>query len=363
MICACAKGRNEYMKVCIVTLYKSINSGSFLQAKALGTVIEQLGHKVYYYDYDVPYNKTMRKYTGILKVFIKYGVLETVHYIKSLEKFSECQKELSSIKENRLSDIDCFVLGSDTIWNLEGSNLVFNIPVFWGSKFKDSKIITYAGSVANARRELFLSRPELKDAVAKWSRIGVRDTYTYEIISEMTDKEVYMVCDPTFLLQKEDYLGMIKSKDKPDYIFLYLGEKLSEEQSDEMIHFAKENNLKIIQGINGKKLRGVDEIIVNSPMSFLEYMQSAAYVITDTFHGTAFSINLNKNFVVINRNKKKVTDLLQRLNLTERLVTERDSLVLVMKSDITSQDRLVGLRTTSLNFLKNAIGGEYEGNK
>lgn len=351
------------MKVCIVTLYKSINSGSFWQAKALGAVIERLGHKVYYYDYDVPYNKTMRKYIGILKGFIKYGVLEAVHYIKSLEGFSRSQKELNTIEENRLSDIDCFVLGSDTIWNLEGSNLVFNIPVFWGCKFKDSKIITYAGSVANARRELFLSRPELKDAVAVWSRIGVRDAYTYEIISEMTDKEICMVCDPTFLLQKEDYIGMIKSKDKRDYIFLYLGEKLSKEQSDEMIQFAKENNLQIIQGINGKKLRGVDEVIVNFPMNFLKYIQGAAYVITDTFHGTAFSINLNKNFVVINRNKKKVIDLLQRLDLGDRLVSEKDFLVQVMKSDITKQDRLAELRTVSLNFLKNAIGGEYEGNK
>lgn len=344
------------MRICIVTLVKSINSGSYWQARALGLVLEKLGHSVCYYDYDYTLKYRMQNYKGILDMIISQDMSEGIKYAKSLRSFSRLQRGLPLTKE--IDAINCFVLGSDTIWNLESENLTAKFDELWGRAFRDKKVITYAGSVANACEELFKNDSRIDEAVSSWFAISVRDQYTREIIAKHTSKQIKLVCDPTLLLQKADYAGMTEHSKDSDFIFLYTFKDLSAEQSDALASFAKRNKLKIVQGVNGKRRKAADYSVENSPISFLQHMLNARYVVTDTFHGTMFSINLHKQFVAINRGKNKVNEALQSFGFADRLVSDdagfMDRLTTTIDYNVRMQE-IDRLREESLDFLKSNL--------
>lgn len=355
------------MKVCIVTVYNSINSGSYWQAFALGWKLEQLGHKVCYYKREAADGSSNSKKSQVIqmvKTLLKYGAGAAIKYGQMVSEFQKCEKRFSVVDNDQsLNAIDCFILGSDTIWNLQSEYFKKNYDIFFGRRFLPKRVVSFAASLANTTKEEFASIPELSDIVNHWDAIGVRDTRTKEIISDFSHHNVFLVCDPTLLLDLNDYKRWVHKPDESKYIFVYAFERLSRNQAEELVSFAKENQLIIINGGARPKPWYCDKTIVNSPDLFLDYMYYAEYVVTDTFHGTAFSINFKKNFAVAYRNKKKVIDLLHQMDLDDRLVTEKDSLVRVLKSDIKNQDKLTELREASINFLKGAIGGEHEGNQ
>lgn len=360
---------DEIVNICIVTVYDSINSGSFWQAYALGYVLKKLGHQVYYFQREKKGGASSSKciqIKNLVKTTLKYGLRASFRYFQSLYEFNIAKKKFNIIsnKKSEIDRMDCFVLGSDTIWNLDSKYFTKNYKIYWGLNFANKKTITYAGTVANTPKEVFYNNSELLVAVNLWDRIGVRDEYTREIISSMTKKAVEIVCDPTFLLTRQEYRKMINTHQHNKHIFLYLFEDISDEQSKELREFAQKNGLEIVQGINNRHNISRDREIVNSPNSFLQFFYSAEYIITDTFHGTAFSVNLQKQFVVIERSKNKVNDLLSRLEFVDRLAKENESLIPFLSESIDYGMRYAAVekfRNDSLSFLRKAIGGTDNG--
>lgn len=325
------------MKVCIVTVYNSVNSGSFWQAKALGLYLQKIGTEVYYYkrknDLNSSSNKLIQK-IKILKALLKDGIDGAQNQIKIYKEFSKLQKEFNIInkKATIYKEIDCFILGSDTIWNLESSYFFKNYEIYFGGIFKNTKKITYAASVGNTTYEKFANNYQISQMLADIKYISVRDKETYNIVKKLSIDDVKIVCDPTFLLTKEDYRKIESVPKDEKYIFLYLFSPLSQIQIEELQKFAKEKKLKIINGI--KKEAYCDKYITNSPYTFLNYMLYADFVITDTFHGTIFSVNLDKEFISINRQKKKVNDFLIRMNLKDRLINEKDNMFNILMKKV-----------------------------
>ena len=148
---------------------------------------------------------------------------------------------------------------------------------------------------------------------------------------------------------------MEKIPKKKDYIFLYLATQLSKNQIKDIKEFAEKNDLKIISTIFDREY--CDRYIVNNPNNFLNYMIYADYIITDTFHGTIFSANLEKNFVVINRNKQKVNNFLETVKLNNRLINEEtitEKFTKTINYDYCNE-KLEEFRNESLNFIKNYL--------
>jgi hypothetical protein len=348
------------MNVCIVTLLNTNNCGSYWQARALGIAIEKLGHSVSYYTFNYLPEYRIADYKAIFGMFAVQGFSEAVKYINSLRSFSRLRKDLSF--ERNQNNIDCVVLGSDTIWNLGSKNLNANFAILWGTVFSGKKIITYAGSVANAKKELFIDE-RIQEAVNRWNAISVRDEYTRSIISNCTNKPVEMVCDPTLLFDQEDYDNMLADNMltdtvKDNFIFLYLFKDLSDAQTNELQRFALANDLRIIQGVNGKKLKASDYSVENSPLLFLKHMIGAKYVVTDTFHGTIFSINLNKQFVSIDREKNKVNEAIHSLGFDDRLIRDDKPFLSKLTSSIHYDERMKqvnDLRKFSWSYLKRTL--------
>ena len=135
-------------------------------------------------------------------------------------------------------------------------------------------------------------------------------------------------------------------------------EPLSKQQDFEIRDFAVKHGLKIVCGTFRNVTTVADVYIVNSPNSFMSYILDASYVITDTFHGTLFSINFHKNLVVVDRNKNKVNEVLDRFYLTNRLIASDGNIgsILSMTIDYDSMDSAISdYRDHSLSYLKRSL--------
>lgn len=348
------------MKVCIVTVYNSINSGSYWQARTLAAYFEAKGDEVLFYprpaDRDSS-NSVAFRAKMIAKMMIKGRVTSAVRTYKMYKAFDRCQGafHVLSGKPDCVKHIDLFVLGSDTIWNFESRYFVNHRELFWGGKFDGRPVIAYAGSAANCSAEDFRPYPELKEMAGQWMSIGVRDQRTKNVLGKMTDQEVVMTCDPTFLFTKNDYANWIPPVREQPFIFLYVFRDLPVSEAAWIRAYAREHGLKIISGIDREDIS--DRVLVNAPETFVRYMLAADYVITDTFHGTAFSMNFEKRFVVIDRGKEKVTELLRQYGFLDRLSGNEDQFARILDTPIDYSVRRQGIaesRKKSMDFLDNA---------
>lgn len=316
------------MKVCIVTVYDSVNSGSYWQAYALGSYLNTLGIEVYYLKRNLRNKIKIQffKKNILFRMLIKQGFYSYKIQRKINKAFIKTRKNFKDIsfREAKKLKIDYYILGSDTIWNFEDEYFYHSYSIFLGEKFKGANIISYAASSGNTSINTFFKIKNIKNIFNNIKWISVRDYNTKEVVSNFTNKEIVEVCDPTLLFDKIYYQKIAKKPIEEDFIYLYLFGDLTKEQQTEIKRFAYDNNLKIINGVS-KKIKA-DEYVINTPYRFLDYMVNAKYVITDTFHGTIFSVNLEKNFVVIDRNKKKVNYFLNVYNFEDRLINNNSEI-------------------------------------
>ena len=333
-----------------------MNSGSHWQAYALGQILKMQGHEVYYYkrekkgtasSFIVQLNNTARK-------LFHLRFLETRDYIKRIISFKKTEKEFTIIDPSSVlyNDIDYFILGSDTIWNLDSPYYNNNKTTFWGDIFFNKNIISYAGSIANTKTKM-LADDFYSNSINKWKSISVRDTYTKNFFSKLTTKQVHLVCDPTLLLLEKHYKRICKPK-TGNYVFLYLFKKLNHNQDLQLRAFADKNGLEIIGGTRRDISSNTDKHIINCPYNFMRYMLGAKYVVTDTYHGTIFSVNFNKQFVVINRDLIKVQDFLSIVGLTDRIIDYESELYDIINQTINynfTNQKLQELRNYSLKYL------------
>lgn len=349
------------MKICIVTVYNTINSGSYWQAKALGMTLEKLGNETVYLKRKNDKNSSssnLNKTIKLIKILIKCKFKETIITLKTFREFHKSEKNFSIIPNNEkyFKDIDCFILGSDTIWNIDSKFFLKNYKIFFGEIFKGKKVISYAASIGNTSIETIKKYKDIPEMLNNLHSILVRDQETSNMVKKLTNRQAEIVCDPTLLLTKKDYEKIENIPMENKYIFLYLQKKLTNQQIKELKEFSSKNNLKIVSC--GQYDRCADENIVNYPEAFLNYMLYADYIITDTFHGTVFSVNLEKNFIVLNQNKKKVNDFLYRVGLENRLINNDEKITskFIEKIDYKkSNEKLNEFRKNSYDFLKQAL--------
>lgn len=350
------------MNIGIVTVYDSINSGSFWQAYVLGQYLSELGHTVCYLkrEKDVHCSSHfLHQSRLLLALAVKRGVKNALHYQQTITQFKQSVRKMTVARatDKNLDQIDCVILGSDTIWNLDSTYFLKHARRYWGMDFQDQKIVTYAGSVGNTATEKIIDHAIYKEYVKNWDHISVRDPYTKSIIAKLTDQPIDMVCDPTLLFDKDRYANMVGSAMvKEKYMFLYYFSFLTDQQKRAIKEFAAKHNLKIAGLHFDASLCDVEYI--NAPDNFLNYFYYADYVITDTFHGTVFSVNLEKNFVAVNKNKRKVNDFLSSVALEDRLVDNNDDITWKLQEPIdydTPRKKVEDLRKASKGFLEKTL--------
>ena len=341
----------------IITLYNSINAGAYLQAYALKHVIEKYG-EVYHIKTGAR-SLLLDQLKMIVKGLLKLQIKRVIADLMRLKTLYFCQREFNIIKPYDVDDSYILIYGSDVIWNASKRNY-YSFPILFGARLSNKLRFSYAPGVANATIIDFFKHPRLINSLQLFDYISVRDEHSRSVISELTGKPVSVMCDPCFLLTKQDWETNIKSNEKlynKPYIAMYI--------------YASQITSQTIKNI--KKLSEIADLELYSLFNYYAWCQynvmsvnvfnyyiNAKYVITSTFHGTVFAIIHNKQFVVVSENNEKVTQLITEFGLSDRQLTNSSSdklrEVLEKPIDYININRIWSVkRLESLKFIDDCI--------
>lgn len=349
-------------------MHRIINYGSFLQAYALKKTIESFGYAVEFIDYHYEKSLIQPKNITIMSKMLKNR--DIINYIKRKtynKRFKRVYKEVLSeyLKvgkyPNYTKSIDCLVIGSDEVFNcIQGYPVGYSRELF-GKGFDNVKIITYAASFGYATYsdlKKYKIVSEITDLLNGIETISVRDENTYNIISKLTNVLPIQHLDPVLITNFENEIKNIKVN-KGSYIVIYAYEgRLEKSEEDYIKQFAKAENKKIISVGFYQKI--ADYNLVLSPFEALAYIKNADYVITDTFHGTIFSIKMESNFCTIIRksNENKLLTLLEKLKLETRRVKSTDDIktLYTKKIDYSEVEKIINKESKrAIKYLKDNL--------
>lgn len=298
------------MKIGIITIYESItNMGSFLQAFAMKTALEELGHQVYFIQ-NVPMMQTVMK--CLLKLNPKR---ELVLRYKKAWHFIRDTKKLRLIPKTYIGQqkFDVLIYGSDEIWNL--NNPYFKEDVFWGIDQKKIRKIAYAVSVGAMTRKTETEHTMYFSELPNFQSIMVRDERTRDFIERITGENPKLVCDPTVLVPISK-LTIQTYCPKEKYLLVYTY-GLDQDMESLVVNFARNNGLQIVSPCFWHIW--ADKVIECSALELSSLIAGAECVFTTTFHGAIFSL-LNHKKCCIYPIREKVSDVVMRLGETHRLI-------------------------------------------
>lgn len=328
----------------IMSMQRIANYGSFLQAYALKSMIEELEHSVQFVDYHVcppvisddseSSNKLTRMAKKGLETFRFHAPLaHKLAFISYKRSYASKYLPLLGIAEepNYNPTLDCMVIGSDEVFNCiqKNTNVGFS-PELFGAGTNAGKVITYAASFGNTTIDK-LRKYGKAEEIARYlndiAAISVRDANSGSIIRELTSREPVYHLDPVLAYDyfgKCDRIPEIHTNEKYLILYAYSG-RITDAESDWIKSYAKRKGLKVY-AIGGVQ-KCADRFIDCSPFEVLAYFKNAEEIITDTFHGSIFSVISQRPFTTIIRksvgtgygNEEKLTDLLKRLGLTSRM--------------------------------------------
>ena len=285
------------MKIGIITFCEAVNYGAFLQAFSLGEFLKEN-------DQDVEYitTRSLKSFYWNIHNLYAYHLDRIAFRNEFRHKWNKAQKKLKKTKKK--SGYDLVIIGSDEMWQLNGKT-VKPLPEYWGVGIDSKKIITYAVCSNGTSSEQARGYQFVMDGIRKLDSISVRDTRTQSAYQALTDKEIGVHVDPTFLIDLRKYAV----KPKLDKYLLVYTYSFDADKIKRTKEFAKQKGLKIVAV--GNKFDWCDFSLPASPFEVLGLFMNAEYVVTDTFHGTALSIHFHRQFCTFADGKEKGYFLLQ----------------------------------------------------
>ncbi len=333
------------MKIDLITLHNVKNYGSALQTYATQYVLKNLGcsevEVINYSRKDLREEELLKNRIKTSKIFSKNFLTRFIGKItlgpsikkqcKVFNKFLNdninLSKKYNSYEElaSNPPEADIYCTGSDQVWNSswnKGIEKAFFLEFVPNNK----KRISYAASFGKDK----LDDDEIeitKEMLKKYSDISVREKSAVNICSELGISEVKHVLDPTLLLKKEDWSKLktdIKTKGK--YILVYQLNTKNPEFDEYVKKLSKHKKMPIIRVSNVvyQMFKYGKFDYCPTVNQFVSYFLNAEYIVTDSFHATAFSINFNKKFLSIFPKKfsTRLQSILELTGLEERKVTD-----------------------------------------
>lgn len=230
-----------------------------------------------------------------------------------------------------------YIVGSDQIWN---PDITLGLRTVYFGAFENKnkkKVIAYAASLGGVSLSSEYDE-EFSELLEYVDHISVRESAAIPYIRQFSKKNIVAVLDPVFLLKKETWQRIEKSPGKERYIFVYTTER-NNELVDYVQELAKREKLSILQIKGGMDLEGKNVVIdyTAGPAEFLGYIHKADYIVTNSFHGVAFSIIFQKKFTVFQHTTvgTRISNILTICGLENRLYQKgrEDELNFHMKWD------------------------------
>lgn len=371
------------MRIGVTTWFRDMNYGTILQALALQTYLKKLGHSPALINYLPPRNfpKDKRR-TFMQKVQNKLDYICTNKYHQEhsdvfnqkRQRFFDTIDSLCNVtapvKDDKdfaeiSKDFDAFICGSDQIWNPNWMDKHFFLDYVDG---REKKKISYAPSIGLGKlpeQSIGTYAELLKD----FSAVSLREEDAVSQLSNALNKPVKNVCDPVFLLNKNEWLELSgnERKIKEPYLFYYFLTYNSRHWLA-VKKFARKHNLKIVgMPVVGRQFYvfGTNEYINSAPLDFINYINNAEYVFTDSFHATSFSILLETQFYVFEQfsdkscfnTNSRVINILNKFKISERLL-KHNSMKISESDDIdfsAAHKNAEGFINSSKEYLLNSL--------
>ena len=371
------------MKAGLLTFYHLHHYGAILQAAATQRALETLGWECETIDYFV--NQDTRIFrpaaSPSLAASDAYNALHYPAVRRRWQRFEDFSRSFLRLTDRRYESreelrraelpYDLLVSGSDQIWNPTIFPDRRFDPVFFGA-FSPLRKIAYAPSFGVARLPEGMEE-ELKGYLEGFSHLSVREVSGREIVREASGREAAVVLDPTLLLTAAEWsaLAADPALREKEYILCY-GISRSGALEPYIRRLAEETGLPVVQLCGTRrKLHPKARMISDAgPAEFLGLFQRAAYVCTNSFHGTVFSVLFQRPFFTAvapaelqEPERSRTFSLLSRLGLTERVVGKGDAAALSDVPDWAGAgERLSAARAGAMAYLKAALADEpYQG--
>lgn len=360
------------MRIGLITFHASYNYGSVLQAYALQTQLKSMGHDVFVIDY---LSKDFDQY----RLFSLYHPRQTLRVLRGLPRYVKRKRAFTRFIENRLlltpkrytsknskslsllqDDFDCFVCGSDQIWNLDCTQGV-DEPFFL-SFAGDKRRVAYAPSLAHTSFLPEYFSEDEKERIASllkpFHSISVREEETKGLFQPLVDLPIVSAVDPTMLLNSASWrlISSEKPNDKP-YLFVYLlrscpclltsAEEISAALGLEVLYLA-DRDLPISNSVN---------CFGASPEEFLSLVSHAEIVLTNSFHATVFSLLFHRPFRVFSTDESssRIEGLLSKLDIEGNISTCHNANAIPEICWDRVDAGIDSLRESSLSYLKEAL--------
>lgn len=340
--CKYERMNSEQSKVGILTFHCADNYGAMLQAYGLKRYLCEKGIQVDIVRYE-PFFMTGRHwwipYLPIKGVF-KFLYCTGDGWVRNLcmgkdffdrkrnmkcfrEHFlvEKTQKKRRFLKQLKKLTYSCYIVGSDQIWN---PAITCGLRRAYFGAFRNKrkeKVVAYAASLGSEALPPKYNR-EFSRLLRCVDVVSVREKEAVPYVQSLYKGMVMAVSDPTFLLDREDWQYIERKPIRERYILVYMTER-----NDDLVAYvkklARQKKMSIIElrsvaGITDK------EFIIDyaaGPAEFLGYIHKADYVVTNSFHGTVFSIIFQKRFAVFQHSKlgARIYNILQVHGLQNRL--------------------------------------------
>lgn len=377
-------------KIGLVSVHNP-NYGSMLQTYALHTYLksQDISNEIILYTKKKDWKQFVRLFNVAL-VIMKGRVVFRDLYCKlfhkdiaeqlmvRIDKFNEFKKKYFDFSRNHIgwndlkttnNDYDTFIIGSDQVWNpINIGTDFFNLLFTDDDKYR----ISYASSFGTSsiplsqvnKTKLYLNRIQ---------SLSTREMAGVKIIKELTGRDAQLVCDPTLLIDK-DYWVKLKGEErfiKEKYIFCYF-------LGNNPPHREFANKFKKKTGYKLVALQHLDELVLSDipfadikpfnvgPAEFVNLIANAEYILTDSFHGTIFSLLFKKQFFTFSRfessskasTNSRIESLLNLVGVTGRYIKATENIDECMQRNIDfelAHERINKIQKSSRQYLKESL--------
>ena len=366
-------------KVSLITIFDTANFGTYLQTLATAVTLQNMGASVEIVHYERPFKNTklLRRNNIIRGLYYLYfwlrgfdGILFMYRCRRFVSKHSKISKIYFSINELRQNppQADIYLTGSDQVWNTTHNRGVDDAYYLSYAPIGKKKV-SYAASIGqDSIPTKYQGR--IKELLSEYHAISVREKKAVELLSELNIKAT-QVLDPTLLLNSEQWLSYANRRIvMKDYLLVYSVEPIEYDKivSEVAQFIAAKTNLKIISVSNfgdDKHIPGCDIYFDYAlPQNFISLIAHASFVVASSFHGTAFAINFNRQFLTITPSAfcSRINSLLELTGLQERRISGlselNDDLLNKMIDYKPINNILNANRDISFDFIRNNIINE-----
>ena len=372
-------------KVAVITLHTVSNYGSCLQTYATQSLIEKLGYEAEIIDYWRSNNQlerqvgrafegnTLGSFAPIWRKLPAAKSLMAVPVramlLKRRKPFDDFRRERLKLTrpyfsaedlDNNPPEADIYCTGSDQVWNSVW-NEGFETPYYLSFAPKGRERIAFSASIGRESINDW-EKPLMREALSKYSAISVREESALGVLEDLGINGAQLVLDPTLMLVREEWgvIATMPQRVERPYVLVYqLNEGDAFESYVEGLKDRYGVNVVKVSYLSKQRAEYANNFVAPAVTDFLGLLLNASYVVTDSFHATAFSINCGVPFTVISppRFSTRITSILGLTHFEDRLLDDPNNLSMFEQRPdfVSAGETLSRMRNKSEAFLSAAL--------